>query len=398
MAAVTRYSHSKLEAFESCPKRYYFAYVERPDIEPEEGVEAFMGSRVHEALEWLYRQRMMERTPGFDELLNVFETAWEREWHEGVRIVRAEYSPEDYRQVGRTALQRYHARYFPFDAGITIATERPVEFMLDSDGRYMFRGVIDRLDKVGDGVYEIHDYKTSASLPEQAKVDGDRQLALYQIAVEQMWPDVAEVSLVWHYLRFDTEIRSARSVEELDELRRQVIGLIDKVECCTEFEPRPGVLCDWCEYQELCPARRHLFYIRQLPLDALSEDRGVELVNRYVELEDEIKRLGEEKEELRQAIVEYGTERDISTLYGKGHAVRIWRKSTLRFPDRDHPDRPAFERWLKDNGLWERGAQLNDYRLSTLLDDPSLGEELRDGLARWGRPHEIVKLYPRKSR
>ena len=44
------FSHSSLNCFETCPKQYHFRYVEKIRVDLE-GIEAFMGKRVHEILE-----------------------------------------------------------------------------------------------------------------------------------------------------------------------------------------------------------------------------------------------------------------------------------------------------------------------------------------------------------
>jgi len=50
---MTRYSHSKLSTFEQCRYKYKLKYVDRIKLEGASNVEAFLGSRVHEALEKL---------------------------------------------------------------------------------------------------------------------------------------------------------------------------------------------------------------------------------------------------------------------------------------------------------------------------------------------------------
>jgi len=45
------YSNSRLSAYESCPQQYRFRYVDPVSIPPRESVEAYLGKRVHEALE-----------------------------------------------------------------------------------------------------------------------------------------------------------------------------------------------------------------------------------------------------------------------------------------------------------------------------------------------------------
>jgi putative RecB family exonuclease len=102
-------------------------------------------------------------------------------------------------------------------------------------------------------VFEIHDYKTSGYLPHQRRIDEDRQLALYQIGLEQTYPDAREVELVWHYLVFNKTLRSRRTRESLDQLRNATVRLIDLIEAEREYRPKPGPLCRWCEYSERCP-------------------------------------------------------------------------------------------------------------------------------------------------
>ena len=82
------------------------------------------------------------------------------------------------------------------------------------------QGYIDRLDKIGDGHLSVHDYKTSNRVPPQAKADQDRQLGLYALAVHQKYPDIKKIDLVWHYVRFDEEVRSSRTQQMRSTMRQ----------------------------------------------------------------------------------------------------------------------------------------------------------------------------------
>jgi len=255
---MTVYSPSGLSAFEGCPRKYWYAYIGKPEVEPMETVEAFLGSRVHEALEELYRWQQNGQVMDSTALVACYEDAWKRQWSAAVRISRKEYSAGDYLEVGRESLRKYHARYRPFDQSRTLRLEEEISADLRGDGRYRIRGFIDRLSRRPDGTYEIHDYKTSSRLPTQAEADADRQLALYQIGVEGMWDDVEGVDLIWHYVRFDREVRSRRSPEQIDAVKRDCIGVIDDIESRgreeENFPTNRSGLCDWCEYQGICPA------------------------------------------------------------------------------------------------------------------------------------------------
>ncbi|MDI6846268.1 MAG: PD-(D/E)XK nuclease family protein, partial [Candidatus Saccharicenans sp.] len=60
-----KYSHSKLSTFENCPLKFKLAYIDEIRVE-EEGIEAFLGSRFHQAMEKLYSE-LPFRTMTLDE-------------------------------------------------------------------------------------------------------------------------------------------------------------------------------------------------------------------------------------------------------------------------------------------------------------------------------------------
>ena len=259
---MTDYSHSRLSTFEDCPRKFRYRYVDEIKVDSE-GVEAFMGKRVHEILERLYHHVARHgRPPSLTQVLDRFRQDWSRAWHERVTIVRSENPREFYEDRGARCLENFYRANYPFTHGETLALEQRLELTLDGEGRYRAVGIVDRITRRSDGVFEIHDYKTSGFLPPQRRVDEDRQLALYQIGLEQTYADAAEIELVWHYLVFNRTLRSRRTRESLDKLRGETVRLIDAIESEREFEARPGPLCRWCDYSDLCP-------------DAPDEARGI---------------------------------------------------------------------------------------------------------------------------
>jgi putative RecB family exonuclease len=247
------FSHSRLSSYENCPRQYCYRYVDEVKTDVE-GVEAFVGKRVHEVLERLYHHvRQHGRPPSLAQVFERFRRDWKQHWHARVRIVRSENDESFYVDHGERCLGNYYRAEYPFDQ-TTVGIEHPITLVLDEAGHYRMRGVIDRIVRTGDGRYEVHDYKTGAYLPPKARLERDRQLALYQIGIEQTYPDVQQVELVWHYLAFNRTIRQQRSPEDLVELRRETIGLIDEVVSAREFPARPSQLCRWCEFREICPA------------------------------------------------------------------------------------------------------------------------------------------------
>jgi len=241
--------------------QYRFRYIDRIRRDTR-GIEAFMGNRVHEVLERLYRDLQASRRPSLDELVALYHRNWDAEYSENVRIVRTERTADYYRKTGERCLLDYYRRYQPFDQAATVGLEERVLVTLERPAapgaEYRLQGYIDRLALAGAGVYEIHDYKTSATLPSDADLKRDRQLSLYMMGVQERFPGAREVRLIWHYLAFDRELAGSRSPGEIEQHRRQAIGVIEAIEVARDYPPRESPLCRWCEYRDICPAQMHL--------------------------------------------------------------------------------------------------------------------------------------------
>jgi putative RecB family exonuclease len=251
------YSNSRLSTFESCPLQFRLRYVDQLPVPPRESVEAFLGKRVHEALERLYQSVERGYKPTMAEMLASFRDSWEREWSDAIHVVRSGETVRGYQLIAERCLVQYYKRHDPFDRGRTVGAELLVSYPLDPEKDIHLQGYVDRLVDLGNGNYEIHDYKTSRRLPTQVEIDRDRQLALYQMGVTLQVPDVASIRLVWHYLAHDRTLVSTRTPEQLRELRASVLALIGRVEqaiAAGDFPARISSLCNWCDYRPVCPA------------------------------------------------------------------------------------------------------------------------------------------------
>lgn len=388
---MSTFSHSRIESFETCPKKYEFAYLLKVPRGPA-GIEAFVGSRVHEALEWLYGEVRACKVPSVDELVAVYDRAWDTEWSAEVRITRAGRAAQDYRAIGEKAVRDYHARYAPFDADVTVGLETRIALRLDEDHDVI--GYVDRIAKVSDGVWEIHDYKTGASLMTQGKADADRQLALYEIAVREMYPDAERIELVWHYLAFDTEVRSTRTPEQLEALRARVLDSIRHIEAQSAFPARTSSLCDWCDYKPLCPAWRHLFDVAELPEEARALEDGVVLVDEYLRVSEQLAALKARQEGLKKDIAARASADGVERLFGSDGSIKVYRYPCVSLPDSKDPRRAAMEAEVRELRLWDSFSALSSYQLSRALQDGTVPEEAAARLEPYLSRSEGVKLYP----
>jgi putative RecB family exonuclease len=246
------YSHSRLATFEDCPKRFEYRYVLKIPTDTE-GIEAFVGKRVHEVLERLYKAAQRDHVPSLEKVIYRYHRLFEESYDaDRVRIVREETPVEFYRQTGERCLTAYYRRHYPFDGDETLGIEQRVTFSLDEKREYRFQGIIDRIVRARDGIIEIHDYKTGKRVPTQNQLDEDRQLALYQIGLADRFPD-QPMRLVWHYLQQDRKLTSTRTPEQLRYLSEDTMSVVDRIQTEFEFKPKRSALCDWCEYNDRCP-------------------------------------------------------------------------------------------------------------------------------------------------
>lgn len=384
---MSTYSHSRLETYRNCPRQFKIQYIDKIKSEME-SVEAFMGSRVHDALEKLYRDVRMTKIPTCEEVVAYYDKIWDENWHDAVVVVKKEYTADNYRDVGRKCVIEYYERYHPFDDTRTIALEHLVFFPLDEDENYWVRGVIDRIAMGSDGTYEIHDYKTSGRLKTQNQVDKDPQLALYQIAVERMWKDVRTVELVWHYLVFDKELRSNRSPEELEHLKRDTLETIESIKKDVEFRPHESALCNWCPYTEYCPAKKHALLMESIPPNEYRNEPGVKLVNAYADLERKRADVEREIRKVKEALIDYARKNQVEVIRGSGHRVLVRFYKGLAFPGKDDPDRKALEDLVKESGLWQRVSVMSPVSLAKLVERGALDAELARKIATMGREEE----------
>ena len=100
---MPEYSISQIEKYEQCPLQYRFIYVDKLRRYVE-GVEAFLGQRFHEAMEWLYRAREARGVP-LEEVLDFYEGAWAKKWHGEVVIRKEGLTADDYRLMGRRFIE-----------------------------------------------------------------------------------------------------------------------------------------------------------------------------------------------------------------------------------------------------------------------------------------------------
>jgi len=244
------YSYSKLSCFEQCPFKYKLRYIEKikPEIEPI--IEIHLGKTVHDSLEWLYNQVKKNKILTAEELIQHYSENWQKTYKSEFVITDKNLTQKDYFNKGVGFLLNYYMKHRPFDDN-TLETEKKILFNL---GNSQILGYVDRIaydEKKNE--YVIHDYKTSGSLPTKEKIDNDKQLSIYSLAVQELFGKNQRSLLVWHYLNFNKQIFARKSNQELEQLKQDILELIQKIESTKQFSTNKSALCNWCEYKNMCP-------------------------------------------------------------------------------------------------------------------------------------------------
>ena len=379
-AASPLYSHSRLSTFEYCPFQYKLRYVDRVKMDDPGTIEQFLGSRVHEALEWLHDLALRGRVATEDELLAEYERLWEELWDDRLRIVKTDLDAEHYREVGRRCARDYHRRHHPFDSGRTLGLELRVKVELPDAHR--LQGYIDRLEKTPEGRFVIHDYKTSGRLPEPTWAASDRQLALYALAIRERFEEAEadNIQLAWHYVAFDEIVTSTRTGEQLDQLAHDTSRLIETVELAVAERKLPtstGTLCEWCEYRPLCPEFAHQCQLEavgsgtgqeqtSLMAAEMTAEEASELVDRLVELQTARKEASATEAELKERLVEYSRQTGHTTIFGSLRKARVSSSSALYLPSAGSDERQDLEAFLKEAQIWDELTSLDAARVKRL--------------------------------
>lgn len=386
------YSHSQLSTYEQCPLKYRLNYRDKikRDIE---GVEAFLGSRVHDTLKKCYDDARLTKANSLNDLFSYYDNIWQKNWHDSIVITKKDLTQEHYQALGKRMIETYYQRYTPFDSDMTIQTEMRLNFTLDDENKYRLTGYIDRLSRTTNGIYQIHDYKTSAHLPSQEDADNDRQLGLYQIGVRKKWPDINNIKLIWHYVAFDRELISSRSDEAISKLVLETTRLIDEIDSATDFPPKESGLCDWCEYPDLCPMRKHFYTVEALPMNEYLSEPGVVLVNKYAELKEKASEIEEELGKVKEAIFDYARREQVEMIKGSDRKVRVKFDEKLKFPGKNEAERQELEETIKSSGKWMEISQLDTTALTRVVEGGLWDKELIDEVMKYGRIEESSSIY-----
>ena len=241
---------SKLAAFSDCPRRYRYAYVDRPT--PAKGpawAHNSMGSAVHAALRSWWELPLSKRTAvaARQLLYGVWSTAGFRDADQSGR----------WRARAAGWLTDYVTGLDPADE--PVGTERQVAATTE---RLALSGRVDRIDQRGDELVVV-DYKTGRSVCTDDEARGSPALATYVLGVRRtLHRPCSRVEL--HHLpsgtvaAFEHTDRSlANHVRRAEDVAADIAAATAAVDGGEDpdvaFPAVPGRQCGWCDFRPSCP-------------------------------------------------------------------------------------------------------------------------------------------------
>lgn len=233
-----RLSYSSISTYKKCPMAYRFQYVEKRPTAPSPALS--FGQSVHEALRWFYDVPTCDPCSA-EKLLDYLDECWVSDGY-----ASREEETRYYFQA-RSVLELFYRNNID-EFRLPIALEQ--RFSIDL-GFCNLTGIIDRVDKLPSGDFEIIDYKTNRRLPPARILSRDLQLPLYHLASERTW-EISPSRVTFYYLMMNHRHSMVVTPQRLESVLEEIESVAESIGR-GDFEPRKNPLCPWCDFKEDCP-------------------------------------------------------------------------------------------------------------------------------------------------
>lgn len=277
-----RFSASSIKTFRQCGTKFKFEKIDKAKADTEVGHARWLGKVVHASIyqsigklnteEGFKSWSIVSPDPNEFASLSLFQDLWEGGVDENSKaIYNLEVGSEKptgrffkktkvsslntenqtdleaaWKSIAREMVKNGVAALQGFDI---VQLEKDVAFkFLDRS----FSGFLDVVAKDEDGKIVFLDFKTVWDKPTPAKLQEDPQFVLYSHALKDVlgldyYPDGFFV-----HLKSGSLVRFSMDERVLASMERMISESFDNMEN-NIFYHRPGILCNYCDFQSICP-------------------------------------------------------------------------------------------------------------------------------------------------
>ena len=240
------FSFSQLRAFENCPYQYRFAHILKVPIR---GKAVFSyGKTIHNTLFAFIKNHYESGFPVeeilFENLLKVYQEQWIDDWYEN------KSQQQEYFETGKRTLKIFYKDFLETKPTILFIENKPAaeQYFNLKINHDTFIGVIDRIDKIENGV-ELIDYKTGTA-KEKLSAQDKEQLLIYQIAAEQVL-GLKPRKLTYYYLDQAQTLSFLGTEQDKEKQKQKIIFQIEQIKK-SDLSATPGWQCKFCDFKDIC--------------------------------------------------------------------------------------------------------------------------------------------------
>lgn len=258
------FSFSQFAAFNKCPLQYKYAHILKiPSSEDKPSLT--FGRIIHDTLYNFLLPMIANNNLQADlfssgssgknkadliaklseeKLLGFYKKFWRDEGY------GSEKKRDEYFNKGLNLLKKFHVDLMGADL--------PDIYFLEKDFRFKFqdflvKGKIDRVDKIGEGSFEIIDYKTGES-KDKLTADDKKQLVLYKMVAEASF-GVKVDKLSYYYLEDGTKMSFEAKDKDIEKMEEWLVESVEEIRK-KQFIPKPSSFtCDFCDFRGICEFR-----------------------------------------------------------------------------------------------------------------------------------------------
>lgn len=376
-----RTSYSAIETYLQCPQRYKFQEIDR--IRVPKSREAIFGTLVHNTLRFMFRQDPL--FPTLEEMVSYFREHWpsrdvfeQESRHDPLKRGWTEEEEKAYFEEGVRVLKAFYERNAPWNFTVVDLESRFEVLMQDAKTgeNHVLAGVIDRIDKLPSGTYEIIDYKTAKRMPSQAALDKNLQLSLYSLGLQKRWPHLAteQIKTSLYFLKHSEKLTAQITSDVVEKTKNHVLETIvdiqERIRSGKEFEPMPSALCDWCGYRPMCPAWKHLYKNQETGIKNQEEIDAA--IKEYFDLKKKVGQNEGRLAELQGAIKAYMENQGLTRVFGEDGVI------SKKLQQRYSYDYEKIKAILSPLGKWEEVLKVDESRLKRIMGEVSA--EIREAV------------------